>query len=101
MKFLISLGPNWEDASVRATRVTEKTVPATPIMVPDMVDNMLSAELGLFTRKKRTQASYEMVISLSNETKPIDKKTTKQIIRMGTNQKVAINSFQKKSSFFI
>ena len=57
MKFFISLGPNWEEASVNATRVTEKTVPATPIIAPEIVDRILRAESELLTRKKRTHPS--------------------------------------------
>lgn len=101
MNFLMSLGPNCEEARVRATSVTEKTVPATPIIAPDIVDKMLRAESELLTRKKRIQPSCGMLVILSNETNPTDKKTAIPIIRTGINQKVAVNSFQKKSSFFM
>ena len=55
IKFFISLGPNWEEARVKATNVTEKTVPATPIIAPDMVDKMLRAESELLTKKNLNQ----------------------------------------------
>lgn len=101
MKFLMSLGPSCEEASVKATSVMEKTVPATPIIALDMVDNMLRAESELFTKKKRAQPSFGIVIKLSKYTKPTDNRIEKLIISTGRNQKVAPNSFQKKSSFFI
>lgn len=97
----MSLGPNCEEANVKATSVTEKTVPATPIIAPEIVDNMLRAESELFTRKKRTQPSRSIEIELSNDTRPMDIKIAKPIVSTGTNQNVAINSFQRKSSFFM
>ena len=99
MKFLMSLGPNCEEASVKATSVTEKTVPATPIMAPDMVDKMLRAESELLTRKKRIQPSCGMATALSRETRAMDKNTAKLIVSAGKNQNVAVSSFQKKCSF--
>ena len=101
MKFLMSLGPNCEEASVNATSVTEKTVPATPIMALEMVDNMLRAESELFTRKKRSQPSCEMDTELSRDTRLIDKITAKQMMSTGKNQNVAINSLRKKRGFFM
>lgn len=101
MKFLISRGPNWEDARVKATRVTENTVPATPIIAPDIVVKILRAESGLLTNKKRIQPSCEMERELSKDTRVIDNTTAKQIMSTGKNQKVAISSFKKKISFFI
>lgn len=79
----------------------EKTVPATPIIALDIVDNMLRAESELFTKKKRTQPSFGIVIKLSKYTRQKDNRIEKPIISTGRNQKVAPNSFQKKSSFFI
>jgi hypothetical protein len=61
MKFFMSRGPNCEDANVRATSVTEKTVPATPIIAPEIVDKILLAESELFTRKKRIHPSRGIV----------------------------------------
>lgn len=101
MKFLMSLGPNCEEASVKATSVTEKTVPATPIMAPDIVDKILRAESELFTRKKRTHPSRVMDKVLSKDTSPTDKKIVKQIMMTGKNQNVDSSSFQKNSSFFM
>jgi hypothetical protein len=62
MEFFINLGPNCEAARVSATSVTEKTVPATPIIAPEMVDKMLRAESGLFTNKKSTQPYFGIVM---------------------------------------
>jgi len=81
--------------------VMEKTVPATPIIALDMVDNMLRAESELSTKKKRTQPSLGIVIMLSKYTREIDNRIEKHIISTGRNQKVAPNSFQKKSIFFM
>jgi hypothetical protein len=92
MKFLISLGPNWEEASVSATRVTEKTVPATPIIAPDIVDKMVLAESDPFTKKKRVNPSCRKLIWPSKDTRPTDSSTEKTIIVTGINQKVAFNS---------
>lgn len=101
MKFLINLGPNCEEAKVNATSVTENTVPATPIIAPDMVDNILRAESALFTKKKRPKPSCDISITLSKDTNPIAKKIVIKIINTGTNQKVAFNSLKKNSIFFI
>ena len=101
MKFLMSLGPNCEDASVKATSVMEKTVPATPIIALEMVVNMLRAESELLTKKNRLQPSLGIVIKLSKYTEQMANRIEKLIISTGTNQKVAPNSFQKKSIFFI
>ena len=101
MKFLMSLGPNCEDASVKTTSVIEKTVPATPIIALEMVDNILRAESELSTKKKRIQPSLEIVIELSKYTSEKANRTEKLIISTGRNQKVAPNSFQKKSIFFM
>lgn len=101
MKFLMSLGPNCEEASVSATSVMEKTVPATPIMALEMVESMLRAESGLFTKKKRIRPLLGMVTILSRYTSPIDRRMEKLIMSTGTNQKVAPSSFQKKSIFFM
>lgn len=73
----------------------EKTVPATPIIALDMVDNMLRAESALSTKKKRIQPSCEIVIKLSKYTRKMDRKIEKPIISTGKNQKVAPNSLQK------
>ena len=51
MKFLINLGPNCEEAKVKATKVIEKTVPATPIMAPEIVVKILLAESGLLVSR--------------------------------------------------
>ncbi|GAB3645827.1 hypothetical protein GCM10028791_04720 [Echinicola sediminis] len=51
MKFCNNRGPNCEDAKVNATRVMEKTVPATPIIAPAMMDKILLAESTLPIRK--------------------------------------------------
>jgi len=101
MKFFISLGPNCEEASVNATRVTEKTVPATPIMAPDIVDSILRAESALLTRKKRPGPVCGKLIIPSMYTRLIAKMTDMKIIIIGINQKVAFSSFQKNSSLFI
>ena len=99
MKFLISLGPNCEDASVKTTNVMEKTVPATPIIALEIVDKILRAESELSTKKKRTQPSLDILIELSKYTKLKDRTIDKPIIKTGRNQKVAPNSFQKKVVF--
>lgn len=101
MKFLINLGPNCEDAKVNATSVTEKTVPATPIIALDMVDNMLRAESALFTKKKRPKPSCENSVTSSKDISPIANKMVIKIIKTGTNQKLAFNSLKKNSIFFI
>ena len=43
MKLRSRRGPNCEEASVSATRVSEKTTPAMVIMDPAMVPRMVSA----------------------------------------------------------
>jgi len=101
MKFFINLGPNWEEASVKATNVTEKTVPATLIIAPEIVDRMLRAEAELFTRKKLNQLSCDITIELSKITKIMERRIAKQIISTGRNQNVVSNSFPKKISFFM
>jgi hypothetical protein len=89
------------DANVRATNVTEKTVPATPIMAPEIVESTLLAESALPMNKNLPIPSCETSVLLSkfkrNKAKVIDP----NIISTGTNQKVDFSSFQKKSSFFI
>ncbi len=94
MKFLMSRGPNWEDASVKATNVTENTVPATPIMPPDMVDKMLRAESELLTKKNRTQPTCEIVTELSSDTSPMDNAIENAMMSTGRNQNVDVISFQ-------
>ena len=101
MKFFINRGPNCDEAKVNATSVTEKTVPATPIIAPDMVDNMLRAESALVTKKNLPNPSCEKLHFWSKITNPIERKMERMIINTGTNQKVAITLLYRKSIFFI
>ena len=94
MKFLTNLGPNCDDAKVKATSVMENTVPAAPIIAPEMVVKILRAESGLFTKNIRAKPSLGMVTIPSRYTNPIDIKI--EIMRMSTgiNQNVILSSFQ-------
>jgi hypothetical protein len=82
---LISRDPNWEDASVKATSVMEKTDPATPIMAPEIVDNMLRAESELFTKKKRAIPSRGKLNLPSMYTRPIDNRIAAIMVITGIN----------------
>jgi hypothetical protein len=101
MKFLISLGPNCDDARVRATSVIENTVPATPIIAPDMVESMLLADAELDTKNNRFIPLLVMFTKLSKYTKPAARIIEKSKINTGTSQNVVFNSFQENSNFFI
>ena len=101
MKFFISLGPNCEDASVNATSVTEKTVPATPIIAPDIVDKIILAESELFTKKNRIKLLREILIHPSIYTRPIDNNIDIMTRTEGINQNVAFNFFHLKINLFI
>lgn len=91
MKFLINRGPNCDEANVKATRVTEKTVPATPIIAAEIVDKILRAESALFTKKYLLIPSLEISIFWSKITKATERNKAIPIIKTGTNQKVAVS----------
>ena len=74
-----------------ATKVTEKTVPATPIMAPDMVVSILRAESELFTRKNLVIPSLDTSITPSRVTRAIDNSMDIPMMMTGTNQNVALS----------
>jgi hypothetical protein len=91
--------PNWEEAKVKATKVIENTVPATPIIAPEIVDRTLLAESALSVMIKlkyfKEAISTERSMTISPEAKAIENK----MMSTGINQKLPLNSFNKNLSF--